>query len=117
MMKKLTEFLYTFGYIHEIFHYLAARAFGLKATLGKTRVRHEIPEEDWKYLVIVLAPFSVFFVALVLVIIGWIKNAKTPYDHRRWAGWAAICLGWIGTCWNDLTEAYRFIKSDGKEAE
>ena len=109
--KQFPAWLLAFGYVHEIWHYLAARFFGLNATIEPTHVWHETPDAPWKTVVISIAPFLVFTTAFLAVLYFWPRYAKTAADHRIWFGWAAICLGWMGTCLTDLRSLVRFFKT------
>jgi len=110
MIKKLINLYLYFGYLHEVFHYIPARMFGIWAELHKTYVLHDSDIPSWKHIVITLCPAFVDSILVVLCVLGWVKNAKTPADHRIWAGWFLISVSWLGTCLGDFRDFVYFCR-------
>jgi hypothetical protein len=109
-MKKMMGFILTIGYIHEIWHYLAARALGVRARMERNRVWHDPDISPLKETAIAITPFLVFLLVFILVLREWFSVERQAADHRIWAGWAAISLGWLLTCWTDIGDIFHFIK-------
>ncbi|MBN2386374.1 MAG: hypothetical protein JXB85_05090 [Anaerolineales bacterium] len=103
-------FLLKLGYLHEIFHYLAARLVGIKV-LDFT-CQHVIVDEscpNWKLQVIGLAPAAVGVVgiaaALVLAFCSGPRWVNTVGDLL-----VGLAGGWLVACWYDLRSAWALLK-------
>jgi hypothetical protein len=108
MKTILKRFLYL-GYIHEAFHYFAARSFGLKAKIYPTYTSYKpIPDKLWKHLLIVAAPIMGF---IPLVILTWIDLTFNLTGWRNLTRWLnfLIALSLLGTCLTDFAQIRKLI--------
>ena len=71
IMKKIWDLLLYFGYVHEIFHYAAARLMGVRAELHKTYVICDVHISNTKRNIITLAPLFVFTLTFIAVLFAW----------------------------------------------
>jgi hypothetical protein len=108
-LKAFFKFFLNFGYVHEIFHYLPAKAFGLKATISPTYVSYRpAPDKLWKHVVITAAPMVAFIPLLILAWLDLTKNYTGWRDLTRWLN-LLIAIGWLGTCWTDFKELIEML--------
>lgn len=98
-------------WLHEIWHFLAARALGRPAQmdldLGQTRYTYE---QWWQALVIDLAPLAAGLIA-GLACLALAFQAPTPVNRAGWAAVSAVMfLGWTAVCGYDVRTALRLLR-------
>ena len=109
--KARQVYLYVICWPHEVFHYLAARLFGLEARIEPGVTRFGCGPR-WQLITVALAPAAVGVLPLAFCIWQW-----TQAEPRWVPFWSLLCLpfiGWYVACGDDFRSALRFWRDPSR---
>ncbi len=97
-------------WLHEIWHYLAARALGLYARIELERgLTHFHYEEDWQAIVVDLAP-AVPGVAGMLAFATLALSSESLLPQLGWGAMSVLMVGWILAGYYDFKLVRRHVR-------
>jgi len=108
-MKTQLKKLLFLGYIHEFFHYLPARIFGLEPEINPTITYHQPAPHFWQEITILMSPFAFFCLVFFSAAVDLKNNFTGWRDLTRWLNFL-IAIGWMGTCLTDLKQFIRYLQ-------
>lgn len=106
----MRQILAHLGWPHELLHFGAARALGVRARVENNRVVFA-QSDNWRVAAILLAPAATGLVALLLCVAGWAAFAHTLNEHLLWSCGVWFWAWWLAACASDLADVWRFLRS------
>ena len=105
-----------FGYLHEIFHYLPALAFGMNPSLKYNEVSFDW-NEDRKLanIVVISGPILVGILGLVVTVLFWSFHDNTVSDHWSYGSFVLLAGAWLFTCSADIEDLIDVIRFGHKK--
>ncbi len=109
MFNKIWKIILYAGYLHEIFHFGAARLMGVEAKIHKTYVEYG-HITDRQRMITSLAPFTVFTLLFCTSIIAW-AFAVEPEWKRTWFLFSITWFFWMTGCYWDIKKMLNFLRN------
>jgi len=103
MIAKIVNVIKISGWMHEIFHWIPAKLLTTNVTAYPDHVTYDLPDEQWKNLVIISGPL-----VAGLTFLGLVRRGISKKRIDR--GWMDVVLLYLCTSFWDVVGLAHFLR-------